>query len=128
MDKLQEIWEAKKRADNLSEYITRDIDQSDDWLEFLLDTVESQQQTLEQAAKEMRSHVKRNDEHRAVNAVLRHQNTTMKEALEWIRSNFDSEKSGLSDSQYHKEMLIRVDSALSTMVLRGGSGEWQGKT
>lgn len=37
-----------------------------------------------------------------------------KNALKWILENFDSEKSGLSDSEYHKQMLKLVNETLSS--------------
>jgi FAD synthase len=35
-----------------------------------------------------------------------------KKALKWIVENFDSDKSGLSDEEYHKEMIKKANESL----------------
>ena len=90
MDKLQEIREAKRRADKISDYITRDIDQADDWLEVLLETVEQ----------------------------LTAQNTAMKEALEWYASESTYDIEHLNMYGYiriDKDVGYRARTALSTI-------------
>lgn len=51
--KIQDLIDAKKQADQLSEYITEDIDQADEWLELAVDIIEQQQREIERLQRDI---------------------------------------------------------------------------
>jgi hypothetical protein len=76
-----------------------------DWLIEQAEKVEEQQKEIE--------NLKQYKKVLMENSIVRSKTIERYEkALKWIVENFDSDKSGLSDEEYHKEMIKKANESL----------------